>query len=218
MKEISKLYSGWSILHEFLNRDMVLVDWHKSNTEWNDVDYKQIVKDYDKMDESQKARARVFANEFFTRNEINRLRRILKEGFDTHLVVEESTLPIDFIEPETGKEDIPYWCISYASNTIRLYDYEVGHKLPFEVCGYFDIERALPSSKLPLEMRQNGKEYLEKALKVIMPTVKLPDDIPDDLIEALYNEEGLYVGWLPGRRNQDNPYPEENEEPSLFCL
>jgi hypothetical protein len=196
MKKIKKLYTGFSFLNNFRDKNMVLVDWFKVGAMWKGVNYDKIVRGYKRMPEARREMARIWANEFFTKDEINVLRRLLKADFDTHLVAQEVILPMDFIGHEAGQDSVSYEQISHAGNTIFLDRYERARNLSFKVWGHFDENECLPSAKLPLEMKVNGKEYLERALKLVLADASSSAvGIPDELIETLYREHGLYVGW-----------------------
>lgn len=189
---MNKLYIAYSFMHDLLNRNQLFVTWFKNEGTLGEVDYSKIIKDYDQLYEAAKARARYWANQFFTEEEIGVLRQYLKEKSGTALFVEEYSLPLEFKHSETGEEDEPYLIYSHPFNTVDIGDAD--NELPFQLFGNFDFHFCPPSKELPEEMIEYGHGFLKGAAETLFPEFELTDEVLEDVTEKLYERHGFYVG------------------------
>lgn len=194
---IEKLYSACTIYDEIDHRQEVCVHWFKVGPRWEDVDYSQLIEDYDALDETEKDKAEEIVNEYFTKKEIRILRRFFKKklGFqEGHLQVNEHSIPIRVKLPENGEMFASLQEVSYKHNTL-----EPKHQdgLPFEVWGYYNMDLHFPADQLSEDHIWDGTEFLKEALAIIFPDSceegYNPEDL-DDVVSELYEKHGLFVG------------------------
>ena len=191
MKRLTKLYSGLSILNDFMGRDQVIVHWHKVNTNWEAINPNRLIKNFDSLRDGEKFRALVYANEFFKKDEIETVRRVLKKEYGYSLLMSEYSLPLKFKCGKTGQEEVPYTYISNPYNTIEIDTGE--NELPFELSGYFNLDGCPPSNELPDEMKRCGLIFLNEVFNRVIPDLSLWDDRKMSMLEEIYKEYGLYV-------------------------
>jgi hypothetical protein len=155
------VYRAFSVLHSFLGKDAVKVEWFKLMEYQDDpyepwpnpddmpseYDWSRLIADYTDLDRRERWIARLYSSQFFSKDDLEDLRKLVKKYFETSISVEKLHRPLVFKDINTGMERIPYLFISKPSNTFSLcYDIDEAEEMELnnlfdcDFCGYVNID------------------------------------------------------------------------------
>lgn len=209
-----KLYSAYSVVNDFRNRDNVTFIWFVKRRTHPVATYKEYLKGYgNQTNEALQDAMQRQLDALFLEKELAQLKQYLSEFHDTELFSRTVALPLDkknyqpLPEGERPQE---------AGAGIYRLSQEGDYKLSFDVWGFYNL-RGSPLTalaKVAQTTRQPGVRFLKTALKELDIDPLPPDELLDDLVRYLYTS-GFSVSQqrLPSTGPEDKPQKSTSQRP-----
>ncbi|MGE5423182.1 MAG: hypothetical protein ACM3QW_07950 [Ignavibacteriales bacterium] len=183
-----KLFRAWSMVNNYRGRDQVRFNWFCAQRFKPVAPYAELIKNFDPTDRDAPAEQRT-ADEYFTGQEVEDLKQYLEKYHHTKLLFEEVALPI-----ERGLMPMRLMPVGGPRDFYKL-DSEEDYDLKIPVWSFFNLE-GCPQTKDVLRgtsEEANGVRFLQVALKDLGLKVDFEKEYIEDIVRAIFHQDGLYV-------------------------
>lgn len=191
-KEKIELFTAYSIIYGFHNRDNVCFSWFRQNR-------KRPIFTEGKSSREGGGKSRTYLDRLFTGAEIVKLREYLHQAHDTDLFVQKVSLPVK----ETALDTIPEGESPLTHGTgFYMLSKETGYSLPFSVWAYYDLTDSplTHQARERQEERRAGVIFLRRALEKLGGPPGIDEEDLDAVVAELYEDSGFQVTFSAGRR------------------
>jgi hypothetical protein len=176
-----KAYSVSDLMRDERIYHNVRFNWYRLERDRPMAPYRDLIADYDKLDEMTRHTLEADVNRYLTEEEIRALQDYLMGQYNLPVFVNEVSLPVK----EVG-------CFQSRRNVL-VYDFlelseEEGYFLPFKVWGYYSLTHCLSSPSL-----EKGMYFLHRALEYMGMDNAVENARLKAVVKSIYEDEGLYV-------------------------
>jgi len=205
--ERMKLYSAYSVINEFRERNHVTFNWYCHRRDTPTVPYEISIANYTAL----KTRGEHIALEkqadaLFTESEIQSLRSYLHEHHDTELFAEPANLPLG-----AEKRLAAAWEEMASAEGAGCYmlSMEEAYTLPIEVRACYDLKGCAPTETAAkqAQVRRPGVRFIQEVHQALGIKIALPEQRLDQVVAALYAARGFAVSQEPVDRPPDQTPP-----------
>jgi hypothetical protein len=184
---MGRLFKAWSILKDQDDDNEARIYWFVVGREEPVIPYEQLIDDYD-PDYSETQFDELYVNEFFTKEELEKLKDYLYREHQLETFAEEVLLPV-----KAGGRSYGLLLISGIKGFYMLAD-EESYDLDISVLGHSEMlkENITKKPTISKEALTNGTNFLKMVFN------KLEIEHPGDkdlssVITSIYEEFGFYV-------------------------
>jgi hypothetical protein len=196
---ISKLYSAYSVVNDFHDRDNVNFIWFVRNRKTPLAETKSLIDHFEDVKiASQRRLLERRVQALFNQQEIKALQRYLAKTHDTELFIRKIDLPLKAKEMPAlfpmDKEAV------VAGTGLYLLAEEKTYALPFETWAYYDLRECplTAEAQAKRNARLTGVRFVRAALDGLKIGRELTDEQIDAAVAPLFEQLGFEVTQAGG--------------------
>lgn len=212
-----RLFRTWSIIDNFKGKNGVVFNWRCRYREKPVAPYSELIRDYDPSCESAQYEEE-YVDELLTEDEVNELKKYLKEVHNTDLYIKEIELPVDFknkfksqgVPIGDCKGYLPFSSMLVGHTNFYMLNKEKEYNLNIPIWAYYDLENCLPTVEIERKQLKDGIKYVEVLLKELDVEGINQKEI-ENAVKNVYDKFGLYV-----ELKQDKTREERIKDKEMF--